>query len=225
MAISENAELAELIRRATNPDNSPAASAAPTPLGQGDDDDDSINLDLATLMLVARRSMLWLLLLIGLGIAASWLYLRYTKPIFRSLSTLKIDERTEASALGLAALAVSEKMSGSKLAGEVEIIKSALIYRRLKDSLALDVNYYAQGTVLETELYGVSPFRVKYVITDNSYYNRNFNLEFVSAHKFKLTFTGRNRSLGGTYRLDEPISLPGIELKISSTPISGPGCV
>ena len=55
---------------------------------------------MATLVLVARRSLLWLLLLIMLGTTASWLYLRYTKPVYKSASLLKIDERTEADALG-----------------------------------------------------------------------------------------------------------------------------
>ena len=152
MAINENTELEELIRNATAGATAPPATPV---LGDAGDDDDAPGLDISTLVLVARRSLLWMLLLVGLGVTASWLYLRYTKPVYKSASMLKIDERAEAADLGLAsqvAPAAADKVRTSKLAGEVELIKSGIIYRRLKDSLALDVNYYVKGTVLETEI-------------------------------------------------------------------------
>ncbi|MFC7666994.1 GumC family protein [Hymenobacter humi] len=216
MAINENAELEELIRNATGG----AASPPETPLTSSTDgEEESASLDIATLVLVARRSLLWMLLLITLGLTASWLYLRYTKPVYKSASLLKIDERNEGSALGLggqspAAVVPNGRM---KLAGEVELIKSNIIYRRLKDSLALDVNYYVQGTVLESELYGTSPFRVNYTITDPSLYNRKFDLRFTTSNRFKLEFIGQGRPLGGEYALGEKIKLPGITLEVLGT--------
>ena len=219
MAVNENTELEELIRNATGA----GVAAPPAAPFSGDlaDENDDAGLDIATLVLVARRSLLWMVLLILLGTTASWLYLRYTKPVYRSASLLKIDERAQADALGLAAIAApaADKTRGSsKLAGEVELIKSGIIYRRLKDSLALDVNYYVQGTVLETELYGISPFHVQYTITDPSLYNRKFNLKFTGPQRFSLDFVGQGRTLGGEYNLRQAIVLPGIKLQITGTP-------
>ena len=219
MATNENTELEELIRNATGgPTAPPAAPFASAPESE---EDEAPGLDISTLVLVARRSLLWMLLLILLGTTASWLYLRYTKPVYKSASLLKIDESNQGSALGLAsqmAPASAEKARSGKLAGEVELIKSGIIYRRLKDSLALDVNYYAQGTVLETELYGVSPFKVRYVISDPSLYNRKFNLKFTGPQRFSLEFMGQGRQLGGEYNLGQDIALPGIKMQITGTP-------
>jgi len=220
MAANENAELEELIRRAVAPAGA-EVSTAPAAAGfaqKEDDDDESASLDLATLVLVARRSLLWMMLLIGLGITASWLYLRYTKPVFKSLSLLKIDERSDANDLGLGKLTPVAEKASTKLAGEVELIKSGIIYRRLKDLLALDVNYYAQGTVLENEMYGSSPFTITYKVTDPNYYNRKFNLDFTGPQTFKLAFVGRGRTLAGNYRLEQPILSPGLELVVHGTP-------
>ena len=41
----------------------------------------------------------------------------------------------------------------------LELIKSNLTYKRLKQVVPLDVNYYTQGTVLETELFGSAPLQ------------------------------------------------------------------
>ena len=217
MASNENTEIEELIRNATGGGpQPPVAMAGP----EGDNEDEGPSLDLATLVLVARRSLLWLLLLLSLGLTASWLYLRYTKPVYSSASLLKIDEKTEAANLGLASQMAApgiEKARGSKLAGEVELIKSGIIYRRLKDSLALDVNYYVQGTVLESELYGSSPFRVRYKVTDASLYNRKFNLKFVGSNRFRLEYMGLGRAMSGEYALGQPILLPGIRLDVTGT--------
>ena len=216
MAVNENSELEELIRNASGGAVEPSVVSN---AGGNEADDESASLDVTILVSVARRSLLWVLLLIILGVTASWLYLRYTKPVYKSTSLLKIDERNEGSALGLAgSLAVVDKGRGGQLAGEVELIKSNIIYRRLKDSLDLDVNYYAQGTVLESELYGTSPFRVVYKITDQSLYNRKFDLKFVNQQRFKLDFSSQNRPQGGEYALGQTIALPGVTLQILPTP-------
>ena len=217
MAMNENTELEELIRNATG--NVAAPPTIPFAGTSADEDDESSGLDLSILVMVARRSLLWMILLITLGLTASWLYLRYTKPVYKSASLLKIDERAGADALGLSGLpaAAGGDKTRNKLAGEVELIKSGIIYRRLKDSLALDVNYYVQGTVLETEMYGSSPFHVRYTVSDPSLYNRKFNLKFLSLQRFKLDYVAQGRPVDGEYALRQAITLPGIKLEITGT--------
>ncbi|MGI4824216.1 MAG: hypothetical protein ACRYFV_23660, partial [Janthinobacterium lividum] len=221
MASSENAELEELIRRTTTGTD----PSLPVSGGSGDDDSDGgSSFDLSTLVLVARKSLPWAVLLVMLGLTASWLYLRYTKPVYKASSVLKIDERSEAGNLGLGALTGNgDGGRGAQLAGEVELIKSALTYKKLKQVVPLDINYYTQGTVLESELFSVSPFRVEYTISDQAYYNRKFNVTFVSANTYRLEVALGSESLGGTYKLGQAVQLPGIQLRLlptSSTPAS-----
>jgi len=212
MAVNENLELEELIRNANGGSN----VAAPEPESS---EDAGGGIDFDTLLLVARRSLLWLLLLIGLGLTGSWLFLRYTKPVYKSSSLLKIDEKTEAGALGLGGAlgaTAEERQSMSKLSGEVELIKSNIIYRRLKDSLDLDVNYYVAGTVLETELYGASPFKVEY--EGDVLFNTKFNLNFISLQRFRLTYLQGGQEQTSEYAVNQPIRIGGMVLRILPTP-------
>ncbi|MBC8082796.1 MAG: hypothetical protein H7Z21_06240, partial [Hymenobacter sp.] len=216
MAVNENAELEELIRNATGGGiSTPTTEAEPTDEGGG--------LDFDTLLLVARRSLLWLLLLIGLGLTGSWLFLRYTKPVYRSSSVLKIDEKAEAAAVGLGGAvgaSMDSRQSINKLSGEVELIKSNIIYRRLRDSLDLNVNYYVEGTVLESELYGTSPFRVEY--QGDILYNNKFNLKFTSVKQFQLSYLLGGQEQSSEHTLNQPFKIGAMTLLIRPTPLFKP---
>lgn len=209
MAVSENIELEELIRQA----NVTGDPNTPPPPGQADDEDtDGNGLDLTILVAVARRSLPWVVLLLTLGLASAWLYLRYTKPVYRASSVLKIDEQQTASVLGIGN--GREDGISSKLAGEIELIKSELTYTRLKKLVSLDVNYYAKGTVLENELFSTSPFSVEYSISDNSYYNRSFEVEFLDKQQYKISVPSGTEVTTGTYSLGQMVRLPGLNLRL-----------
>ncbi|UYZ62811.1 GumC family protein [Hymenobacter weizhouensis] len=204
MAAKEDAELEELIR---------SAGAEPEEESEGG------GLDLTTLVMVARKSVPWILLLIVVGVTAAWLFLRYTPPTYKSSSTLKIDEKTEAGVLGIGALggAAEKQQNVNKLSGEIELIKSDLIYRRLKDSLKLDVTYYVEGTVLESELYRTSPFRVEYEAKEGAAYNTKFGLQFLPNRRFRLTYTANNQEESGEYSFGQPVQAAGFLLRVFAT--------
>jgi capsular exopolysaccharide synthesis family protein len=214
MAVNENAELEEMIRNATGGGNTNVPAAA-------EPEEESVGggIDLPLLLSVTRRSLPWMVLLVLLGLAASWTYLRYTKPVYQSSSTIKIDERQEADRLGLGALgaAADQRQNISKLAGEVELIKSDLIYSRLRDSLPLDVNYYAEGTVLETELYNASPFKVEYTVREPIQYNRKFTVRVLDAERFRLSYLLGQQEVDGEYRFGQPVTTPGFTLRLTPT--------
>ncbi|SMB95988.1 capsular exopolysaccharide family [Hymenobacter roseosalivarius DSM 11622] len=204
MAAKEETELEELIRNANG-------------IETEDKEDEGDGLDITTLLQVARKSLPWIALLIALGLTSSWLFLRYTKPVYQSSSVLKIDEKTEAGLLGLGAGgSVEKRRPGANLEGEVELIKSNLIYRRLKDSLALDVNYYVEGTVLESELYTRSPFQVTYKIKNPAFYNRKFNVNFSSPTQFRLSYLEGEQEVSGVYSVGQPLNLAGLDLRLTT---------
>ena len=215
MALSENAELEELIRKATGESAGQTQTAISSVVASEQDELDG-GLDLGTLVLVARRSLIWVILLLTLGFTGSWLFLRYTKPIYKAASLIKLDERSEAANIGLAAAKGED--SNNQLAGEVELIKSNLTYRHLKERLALDVNYYAKGTVLEAELYDTAPFHIQYTITNPELYNRKFQVNFPTATTYQLNVKTNNQVLNGTYKLDQWIDFPGARLMLSVIP-------
>ncbi|TGD81447.1 GumC family protein [Hymenobacter wooponensis] len=206
MALNEEADLEELVRGA----------------GGEADEDQGGGLDLTTLVMVARKSLPWVLLLVILGLLSSWLFLRYTSPVYQSTSLLKIDEKTEAGVLGLEGL--GKAPSTSQLSGEIELIKSNLIYRRLRDSLDLEVNYYAEGTVLETELYRAAPFKVEYEVRAGGagQFNSKFGLHFLSPQQIELTYQEGGQEKSQKAAVGDPIETAGFTFKILQTPLFRP---
>src|SRR5678816_245229 len=98
---------------------------------------------------------------------------RYTPKIYMATSLLKIDEQKEAGAgaLGLNKIGGVENLSGiNQLSGEIELLKSNLIYDKLRESMSLDVNYYVRGKVLDQEIYKASPFNVIFKIKNEALY-------------------------------------------------------
>jgi tyrosine-protein kinase Etk/Wzc len=219
MALSENAELEELIRRATSDSTGQLPPLIGTNLATADDQDDlGGGLDISTLILVARRSLVWVLLLLALGFTASWLFLRYTKPIYKSASVLKLDERSEAANLGLGAIKGDESRIGSQLPGEIELIKSNLTYQHLKQRLELDINYYVKGTVLEAELYDKAPFHIQYKVSDSELYGRKFQVSFPTLTTYQVSVKAHDQTLTGTYPIGQWATLPGVQLLLNLVP-------
>jgi len=222
MASSENIELEELIQRATSNIEGQTSVGGVTISDQNIPESEE-GLDLSALILIARRSLPWVVLLLIISLTTSWLYLRYTKPIYKASSLLKIDERSDANTLGLGALGGEKSRSATQLAGEVELIKSDLTYKRVKQNIPLDVNYYTQGTVLENELFNTSPFKVEYIISDQIYYNRKFDIEYLDTNRYRVKVVVADQALGGIFTLSQWAKLPGIQLRLLPTSNSNTG--
>ena len=175
-------------------------------------------IDFATLLVVTRKSLIWIVLLILLGLSASYLFIRYTKPVYRSASVIKLDEQSQAGALGLGGTFGNDQQNMITLSGEIELIKSDLIYSRLKETLNLKVNYYALGSVLNEELYNNSPFLVTYEVRDQSFYNKKFNVDFLGDNRFQLSYLIGETEISGEYSFGEKINKKEISLVLNPSP-------
>src|SRR5690606_37980955 len=95
------------------------------------EEDGGSDFDLEILILVTRNSLIWLLLLITLALAGAFLLISDTPKLCMSTSLLKIDEQSEAGALGLNNLPGADNRANiNKLSGEIELLTSNLIYER-----------------------------------------------------------------------------------------------
>lgn len=181
-------------------------------------EEEASEIDFATLFLVARKSVPWIVLLIVLGLTGAYLYLRYTKPVYQSFSVIKIEVQSEAGWLGLVGGNVAEnRLNITKLSGEIEFIKSDLIYEKLKNSLNLEVNYYAKGKVLDLELYKASPFKIFYTIHQEGFYNKAFDVDILNEESFRLSYPQGEAQVQGEYDFGASIISEGMTLRIERT--------
>lgn len=172
------------------------------------------DIDFIMLLGLIRKSLIWVALLIVIGLVAAFLFLRYTKPLYKSSSTLKIDEQSEAGRLGLDGT-IENQQTLSNLSGEIEIIKSNLTYERLQQKLPLDVSYYAIGNILNEELYRTAPFKITYQITNEAFYNVKHHVAVLDANRFNLTYLQGDQEITEEHTIGKPVIKPGFTFTLS----------
>ncbi|MEO1255534.1 MAG: Wzz/FepE/Etk N-terminal domain-containing protein [Bacteroidota bacterium] len=118
--------------------------------------------DLERFWYVLKRSRFWIVGLIILTTTLSYVYVRYTKPVYNSSSIIKLEFESEANVLGL--VEVGNTQDRNEISGEIELIKSKLFLSRVSDAAKIDVSYNVYGRYLTDERYGNSPFVISYKI-------------------------------------------------------------
>lgn len=177
------------------------------PVFQSDRDDEDNNdffseLDFGKLWIIFTRNIFWLILFPIAASMLGYVFLRYTKPLYQSSSTLKLDVKNESSILGFQTLANDDV---SDLSGEIELIKSKLIFDEVIRIMRLDVTYFAEGNILDEERYLNSPFQVEYTIKSNDFYDTRFNVDILSSKQFRLRYKLGDHEVVNTYTFGVPI--------------------
>ncbi|MEM0940230.1 MAG: polysaccharide biosynthesis tyrosine autokinase [Bacteroidota bacterium] len=181
---------------------------------QGKDFLDSF--DLERFWYVFKRSKFWIIGLIFFAIASSYLYIRYTKPIYSSNSIVKLDFQSEANVLGVTNVINSQERN--ELSGEIELIRSHLFLSWIIEQSNLNVSYHIYGRYLTDEQYKTSPFLVSFKILDPIFYDRPVDVKIISTDRFTLSYTIRDKENLSTHRFGEEIKTPYVNLLIDKTP-------
>ncbi|WMJ72714.1 polysaccharide biosynthesis tyrosine autokinase [Cytophagaceae bacterium ABcell3] len=174
--------------------------------------------DLAKLLYVTSKSLIWVILLLVVTGVGTHLILRYTKPVYQSSAIIKLDLKTEAGVLGFNDVRESQTQSKlSNISGEIELIKSNIVYDKLIDMLDLNVSYFQHGNILFEERFKISPFKVEYEINNPSFFDQVFDLKIIDDKEFLLSFNRNGIETSGTYQFDQVIKDPAFTFKISLT--------
>lgn len=183
-----------------------------------DSGEDSLmsDLDVNRLKYIFRGSLIWMLAIIIGSVSLSRVYLRYTKPVFQSSSILKLESKNDAVILGLDNM--KSQQSGNNLrtlSGEIEFIKSQLVFEKTLERLPIDVSIYSDGNILNNEKYKNSPIRVHYKITNPRYYDFRFNIKLLSSETFHFSFfSNSGEKQSAVYSFGTDIIQPGFSFTI-----------
>ncbi|MGB1031711.1 MAG: Wzz/FepE/Etk N-terminal domain-containing protein, partial [Flavobacteriales bacterium] len=104
-----------------------------------------------------KKSLLWVILVILLSLVAGKLYLYYTPQVYEAKATLQLQEADAANRV----LDVSPFSEESSLEAKVELIRSNLLIAECLKNFPLEVSYFTQGEILESENYVLSPYRIE----------------------------------------------------------------
>ncbi len=182
---------------------------------QGKDFLDSF--DLERFWYVLKRSKLWIVVFVLLTTVVAYLYVRYTKPTYRSDSIVKLDFESEANILGITDVINSQERN--EISGEIELIRSRLFLSRVVDNADLHVSYHIYGRYLTDERYRNSPFQVSYKVIDERFYDRPIDVTLTDSKSFTLAYQLNGKEYSSQYRFGEEIKIQGINLLINKTSV------
>lgn len=153
-------------------------------------------IDFNKLKIVVSNNWYWIALIFIAVNAAAALYIRYTKNIYESESSLKLDIKQDATDLGIKNMVEDQSMN--LLSGEIEIIQSKLFLNRVLDEANFEASFFSVGHVLNEELYRNAPSNIIYFSKNHSLYNSKITFREISLETFELTLENGEK-VQGTY--------------------------
>ncbi|MBW8049640.1 MAG: polysaccharide biosynthesis tyrosine autokinase [Cytophagales bacterium] len=186
---------------------------------QADGSDRLGDLDIDKLLLILRKNIVWIAIILILPLTIAFLYIRYTKPLYESSSILKLNIKNDAGVLGLQGVEGSTwgNLILNNLSGEIELIKSKLIYDQVIDNINYDVSYYAYGRFLYDERYKNAPFKVEHEIKNQAFYSTKFDVDILDNDEFRLTYYIGEKPVSNTYKFAQKIENKDFVLTLYKT--------
>jgi tyrosine-protein kinase Etk/Wzc len=112
--------------------------------------------DADIVLAVLKRNWLIVPIMFALALTLSFIYLRYTKPLYQSSAVIQRSSQDE----GKRVLDIEGFEQENKLSEDVELLKSTFLLEKALKNLNLTVSYFSEGDILTEEKYLYSPYHV-----------------------------------------------------------------
>jgi capsular exopolysaccharide synthesis family protein len=168
--------------------------------------------ELGLFLFIAKRTIVWLLLFFITAFTFTFLYLRYTPPIFESSSIIQIKTQNQAKQI-LDVGSVNE--TDKSLAEAVEVLRSRVFLKRVLSKLPLKIGYFAEGTFKESELYQGAPFNVDVTNIAKEAYGTKIYIDFENETTGKISYALDGKIFESDYINDKWLSMPHFQLRIN----------
>jgi tyrosine-protein kinase Etk/Wzc len=146
-------------------------------------------LDVKLFIYIAKRNILFPIAFIAMAIAGSYLYLRYTPPVFQTSAILQLGGESQANRF-LSTVNIYE----DDMAKQIELVRSSVFQQRALSSLPLNISFFTKGRVLNNELYKNTPFRVEARVKNSALYGTPINIDFIDRNKVLISYTINGQS-------------------------------
>lgn len=164
------------------------------------------NIDLGKLALVIRKSW-WII--IGLALllfTAVRLYLRYTVPVYQAETQLKIDVSDATQNPAELVVGGQSGINAERTLAELEVLQSREMLGQVVRALNLQVAYFRQGRIIETEVLE-APFKLAYDSTTFRSYGNPIRIVLEDSLHYQYGWADSDNKLtratfGQTVRLD-----------------------
>lgn len=166
--------------------------------------------DLYVFLHVVRKSIWLILIVILCFVLGSFVYLRYTPPVFQAASILQVSSSNKTNKI----LQLEGVYEDDEIAQVIELIRSKEFLKRTFSKLPIEISYYNKGTFLSSELYRSSPYEVTSNVHSNFMYEVPFYISFEDEDSFVLTYSLGDVEYKYNLRVGEWNFIEGIDLMI-----------
>jgi tyrosine-protein kinase Etk/Wzc len=173
-------------------------------------EDDS--LDLKKYLFLILANWYWFLISVFLGLGISWLVNRYTKPVYKVQASMMIKDDVRSGGLS----GYEQLMPGmeiyrtqTRVANEMEVLKSYTLTRRALEQLDFDITYVGVGRsgLKESYLYHNCPFYIVPDTTRLNPYGHKIEIEFIDKESYRVKINS-GLELEGMGKYDEAFHMP-----------------
>ena len=134
---------------------------------------------------ILKKSMIWIVVIVGLFMFTAYLYIRYTVPIYEASSIIQLSRNNTAKKV----LDVGQIYDEASLSGEIELIRSKYLIRKVICKLPLELSYFVKGEILNDEKYKTSIYEIDIVgIYDSSIIGKPIFIDFLQDQFINLEY-------------------------------------
>ena len=170
--------------------------------------------DPAIFLQIIRKNYWVALVLVAFSIVASFVYLRYTQPVYNAISILQINESNKTTRV----LEIENiYKQDDDILKVIELLRSKEFLKRAFSKLGLEISYYIEGTFLSTERYGRSPFAIEWKASSQNMYDRPYYINFDKSDLATITVNVGDDEKQTLLKLNEWTKVFGGEIRYSIT--------
>ncbi|MBL4654599.1 MAG: hypothetical protein JKY33_02085, partial [Bacteroidia bacterium] len=151
--------------------------------------------DIGLILTIVKSSLLIFIVLFLISISGIWLFLRYTPPIFKGITSIKVASNRSIQLGTFVGFNRHEQeaLAKEQLQEEVELLRSPFMVNKALNKMHYNVQYFVEGEVLTQEQYETANYHVEFNIKDNITYQIRFEILFVNSNQFTLKYLGQER--------------------------------
>ncbi len=166
-------------------------------------------LDIKLFLYISKKNVLFPIVFILIALLGSWLYIRYTPPVYQTSAVIQMGSQNEASRV-----LPTANIYEDDLAKQIELMRSNTFLKRALQRLPLEVSYFSEGRVLNFEMYRNAPFNIDAVVKDPSIYGVPIYLDFIDPENVSLTFELKGESIKRKVHINGINQLPEMDVKV-----------
>jgi capsular exopolysaccharide synthesis family protein len=160
----------------------------------------------------------WFIFSVIIALSISFIYLRYTTSVYQTKATILIKDERNSALSEMAAfqdLGLAGSLSPSGFENEIIVLQSKSLIERVVKDLRLNIRYFSEGNIQQTELFGNVPINVTSMTSSDGMNFRGTSFYVLPVSEFKFQFWTEEETSKKEYNFGDTISLPTGDIMIT----------